>query len=67
VKLHPRTSIVKEAELKIGNCLLDISIKYNLTYGELTRILARELDDIGRYTIRLERHPNNPDKKGDEE
>jgi hypothetical protein len=73
MKLHPRVKMVKKAELK----LLDIFIKgieeidksYDLTYGEYLRIITNvfsgELNMIAKYMIREERHPNDPDKKGD--
>lgn len=40
--------------------------KYQLTQGESLRILLEAAANEVKYLIRLERHPNDPDKKGDE-
>jgi antitoxin component of RelBE/YafQ-DinJ toxin-antitoxin module len=40
--------------------------KYGLTQGESLRILLEATANEVKYLIRHERHPNNPDKKGDE-
>ncbi len=66
MKLHPRTVAVKHAALEIGQMVNTTVKNYELTYGELMRILAQELDSWARYLVRDERHPNEPDKKGDE-
>jgi len=53
--------------------LLDFSVeverlrsKYDLTYGEMFSTLGARVTDLARYLIRTERHPDEPDKKGDE-
>lgn len=40
--------------------------KYELTQGESLKILLNAAANESNYVVRLERHPNDPDKKGDE-
>lgn len=40
--------------------------KYGLTQGETMRFLLDQAMNMNKYLIRHERHPNDPDKKGDE-
>lgn len=39
---------------------------HKLTYGEWFSILGGEIAGLAKYLIRTERHPNDPDKGGDE-
>jgi hypothetical protein len=41
--------------------------KYELTYAEIFSLLGEQVSRTSMYAIRTERHPNNPDKRGDEE
>ena len=65
-KLHPRTSVVDSARLEFDQFFLDLEQKHNLTYGEMYHILAVQLLNLTKYHIRCERHPDDPEKKGDE-
>ena len=67
MRMHKRTAIVSRAQGDLKNCVCGIVKKHGLTHGELTKILASELLDWNKYLIRGERHPGDPDKKGDEE
>ena len=67
MKIHPRYYIVAKARCEIVTAFLTSSEKYELTFGEETRILSGIMDDLGRNCIRQERHPEDPDRKGDEE
>lgn len=40
--------------------------KAGLTQGEVMRFLLDQAMNTNKYAIRAERHPNDPDKKGDE-
>lgn len=40
--------------------------KYDLTQGESLKILLDAAANESKYSIRLERHPDDPEKKGDE-
>lgn len=66
MKLHPRLYITQKASIEFSNFFLKLVKRYNLTYGEVIKILSSELSDYAKYIIREERHSNEPDKKGDE-
>jgi hypothetical protein len=66
MKLHPRSNAVTKARLEFDTFLLDLEQKYGLTYGELFSLLGNAIANLAKYQIRGERHPNDPDKKGDE-
>ncbi|MGV8131216.1 MAG: hypothetical protein ACP5N7_03915 [Candidatus Pacearchaeota archaeon] len=67
VKINPRYTIVKEAEMRFRSFFLDLEKEYSLTFGELFQILSSSMADLSKYLIRVERHPSDPEKKGDEE
>jgi hypothetical protein len=58
--------IVQEANTEFLKAMVEIEVKYELTYGELVGIAAEYLAGLAKYMRREERHPENPDKKGDE-
>lgn len=66
MKLHPRSNIVQEARLEFDSFVLDLMKRYELTYGELFSMLGAKITDLAKYQVRSERHPDDPDKKGDE-
>jgi len=66
MKLHPRTQIVAKAGYELCSALLSIIEKHQLTYGEVTAILADQLQMNAKYQIRNERHGNS-DEPGDAE
>ena len=66
MKLHPRTAVIQQARHAFETLLLDLEQKYELTYGELFSMLGHAIANNAKYQIRAERHPNDPDKKGDE-
>lgn len=43
-----------------------IQAVHDLTYGEWLQILGSEIAGISKYLIRHERHPDDPEKQGDE-
>lgn len=67
MKLHRRFDIVNDAELELSGFLIGWQKKHDLTYGELFKILSLQIANYAKYAIRGERHPDDPDKKGDEE
>lgn len=67
MKIHPRYFIVSKAENEISMFLLDLIQKHDLTYGETVKILTHLLQTQAKYMIRDERHPDDDDKRGDEE
>lgn len=66
LKLHPRTRAVDKARLEFDQFLLDLAEKHELTYGELFSMLGLAIANNAKYQIRAERHPNDPEKKGDD-
>lgn len=67
MKLHPRTMIVSKASNEFAAFTLDLVEKHELTYGEIVGIFADRLASFAKYMRREERHPNDPEKRGDEE
>lgn len=66
IKLYPKTQEVNSAKLELGSFIHELESKYKLTYGEIIKILGSAIAREAKYLIRVERHPNDPDKKGDE-
>ena len=66
MKIHPRTAVVQQARHAFETFLLDLEQKHELTYGELFSLLGNAIANLAKYQIRAERHPDHPDKKGDE-
>lgn len=67
MKVHERFFIVQAAGIEFKRFFLQLEKDNDLTYGEMTQMLAVELANLAKYQIRSERHPENPDKQGDEE
>ena len=66
LKIHPRTMIVQKADSELARFLLDLAKKHDLTYGEIFALIGRQISEYAKYQIRTERHPDDPEKKGDE-
>jgi len=66
IKIHKRSQIVTTARIAFDTFLLELEQKYELTFGELFSILGNAIANLAKYQIRGERHPDDPDKKGDE-
>jgi len=66
LKLHTRSPIVTQARNALAAFLLDLEQEHALTYGEMFSLLGNAIADLAKYQIRTERHPNDPDKRGDE-
>jgi hypothetical protein len=67
MRLHPRREVTVKADLEFREFFNQWQRRHDLTHGETIRILAQAIDTEGRYMVRQERHPDDPDKKGDEE
>lgn len=67
MKLHPRRKQVVEARLEITNFVLEVLDKYDLTFVETVSVFASVLDLLTQHAVRDERHPDDPDKGGDED
>lgn len=46
--------------------LVAVEKTYELTPAETIKIMLEVAQDTNKYAIRLDRHPDDPDKKGDE-
>ena len=57
-KLHPRYVVTAEAGAEINKAVANAIIKYQLTYGEITALLASEIASYAKYQVREERHGN---------
>lgn len=67
MKIHARTLVVQKARHEFEAFLLDLEQKHELTFGELFSLLGGSIANLAKYQIRAERHPNDPDKRGDED
>lgn len=66
MRIHPRLQAVSDAQAELTKAFNAIEEKYELTYGEMFSILGQKVQNIAKYLIRDERHPDDPEKKGDE-
>lgn len=66
MRLHKRTMLVQQARAEFGMLCVEFLRGHDLTWGEWTSILGGELASQAKYQIRDERHPDDPDKGGDE-
>lgn len=66
MRMHKRTKPVQLASLEIGTALWKLQEEHGLTYVEMTQALLDHLGRIAKYQLREERHPDDPDKGGDE-
>lgn len=66
VAVHQKTRITERAYGELESFLTDLQIKHKLTEAELVFIISRQLTNVTREVIRLERHPTDPNKIGDE-
>ena len=67
MSMHPRYEVTQAASREIGRAISQSVRAHKLTYGEITSILASELASFAKFQIRDERHPGDPDARGDEE
>ncbi len=64
MKLHPRFFVVKEAKAKFDDACMNLL--NDLTYVEALQVLNEAQAAMLKYCLRKERHPDEPEKKGDE-
>lgn len=58
--------ITADATLEFSKSFTSIVKKYELTYGEVFGVLSDMMTTWAKYMRRDERHPDDPDKGGDE-
>ena len=66
MRLHPRTIPVQTAEAEFGLWFLDFMRAEDLSYVEALQILTSAQQNLLKYMLRHERHPDDPEKRGDE-
>ena len=67
IRLHPRTGEVSRAARTLADYVAALQDEYQLSYVETAKILAELAADKLKYALRAERHPDDPDRKADEE
>jgi hypothetical protein len=67
MKLHPRTMMVKRAEVELSQFLLDWAERHELTSCEIARALTEQTRMCLKSILRAERHPEDPNKKADQD
>ena len=67
LRLHPRTRPVRKASGAFTDWLIGFQQEHELTDVELMQILTEGQQMVLKYALRAERHPDNPDRKADEE
>ncbi len=60
LRIHPRQTRVRDAEIELMNFLAGLETKHDLTEAEMLAVVAKELGsfvaDVARLAIREERH-----------
>ncbi|WP_341719844.1 hypothetical protein QQG74_09160 [Micromonospora sp. FIMYZ51] len=67
MRLHARTMPVQRASNAIRAELDRLQDEHDLTDIEMLRVLIEHQQNITKYMLRAERHPNDPERKADEE
>jgi len=67
LRLNPRTMPVAKAHGHLKRWLWEFQQEYDLTDIELLQGLADAQQQVLKYMLRAERHPDDPDAKADEE
>jgi hypothetical protein len=62
LKLHPRTLMVQKAGNEMAEAVIAIVAKYDLTFIEEVGCLTGIIQQSGKFALRQERHPDDPDK-----
>lgn len=66
LRLHERYETVEQAKYEISGEFWKLAAAHELTYPEAVKIIAYLLETAAKYMIRHERHPDDPERKGDE-
>jgi hypothetical protein len=66
-RLHSRYFPVARAEAELAQYVADWAIRHELTFAEATRGLLQAAQEVQLLALRVERHPDNPCEKADEE
>lgn len=66
MRTHPRLHLVQTAERKLDQLVWDWMSEHDVTYTEAMSCLIQVSQRINMYQLRMERHPDNPDRKAGE-
>lgn len=66
MRIHPRLIVVQRAELALDTFMIGLVNEHDLTPAEQISLLANQIKTVSMYAIRSERHPDDPEKRGDE-
>jgi hypothetical protein len=67
LRLHRRTMPVQRASAAIKSALIALQSEWDLTDVEMVAVLLDAAQSVHKYALRRERHPDDPDRKADEE
>ncbi|MFF0822492.1 hypothetical protein ACFYUR_19185 [Micromonospora haikouensis] len=67
MRLNARTLPVQRASRAIRDALNTLQEEHDLTDIEKLRVLIEHQQTITKYMLRAERHPDDPERKADEE
>lgn len=67
MRLHPRHHTVTTASHEIDTAIHEAWERHDLTNIEVLQILSAFQVRVLKFMLRSERHPDDPDKGGDEE
>ena len=59
--------MVKSAEVELTQFLRQWAERHELTWCEMARALTEQIQMCLKYMLRAERHPEDPNKKADED
>ena len=67
LKLHARTMLVQRASAELHTLILEFQERAGLTDIEMAVVLTERQQSVLKYALRAERHPDDPERKADEE
>lgn len=68
MKLHERTMLNQKHQCDFMTAMIDFLKDRDITYVELLIVMNQYmLSSALKYMLRMERHPDDPEKRGDEE
>jgi hypothetical protein len=59
--------LVEAASAKLHTLLVEFQVEHDLTYVEMAGLLLERQQTLVKYMLRDERHPDDPERKADEE
>lgn len=66
MRIHERTLKVQKAGFDLGEAVINVIRDHGLTATEAVRLLLGEAQRWTNEALRVERHPDDPERKADE-